>query len=248
MEQIIVRDLGRMEYKAAWDIQDGIFQAMVGRKLAGRGVGAGREGRPSHHLLFCEHDPVVTIGKSGNEQNLLASAELLRNMGIGFYRNNRGGDITYHGPGQVVGYPILDLDCFFTDIHRYLRFLEEVIILAMADYGLKGDRLPGSTGVWMDPGDLVRARKICAIGVRTSRWVTMHGFAFNVNTDLRHFDLIVPCGITGKQVTSMQRELGREIDTDEVKSAIVSHFGKVFGAAMTAAPKGRTMPAHPHGA
>jgi lipoyl(octanoyl) transferase len=178
-------------------------------------------------LLFVEHPHVYTMGKSGDLGNLLADDERLKAINAEFFRTNRGGDITYHGPGQLVGYPILDLDEYFTDIHRYLRTLEEVIIATLADYGLKGDRSPGETGVWLDVGSPF-ARKICAMGVRASRWVTMHGWAFNLNTDLRYFEYIIPCGIKDKAVTSLQRELGRPVDESEVKALVAGHFARLF--------------------
>ena len=184
-----------------------------------------------NYLIFVEHPHVLTLGKSGVIEHLLMSEEFLRAKHISFYKVNRGGDITYHGLGQVVGYPILDLDNFFPDIHKYLRSLEEVIILTLADYGLKGERSPGETGVWLDVGT-PKARKICAMGVRASRWVTMHGFALNVNTDLSYFGYIVPCGIADKAVTSLKAELGREVPMEEVKQRITTHFLEVFAATL----------------
>ena len=186
-------------------------------------------------LLFVEHPHVYTLGKSGNLENLLANEEQLKAIQAEFYPINRGGDITYHGPGQLVGYPILDLDHYFTDIHRYLRTLEEVIILVLAEYGLHAERSPGETGVWLDVGTPF-ARKICAMGVRASRWVTMHGWAFNVNTDLRYFEYIIPCGITDKSVTSLDRELKRSISMDEVKEKVKRHFESQFGAVLVPDP------------
>ncbi|WP_431196674.1 lipoyl(octanoyl) transferase LipB [Nonlabens ulvanivorans] len=182
-----------------------------------------------NHLLFVEHDHVYTLGKSGDLENLLANESLLKNIGATFYKINRGGDITYHGPGQIVGYPILDLENFFTDIHKYLRFLEEIFIKILADYGLKGERSDGETGVWLDVGTPF-ARKICAMGVRASRWVTMHGFAFNVNTNLGYFDHIIPCGIEDKAVTSLAAELKRPVNEDEVKEKIKLYFSELFEA------------------
>jgi len=181
-----------------------------------------------HQLLFVEHPHVYTLGKSGNIENVLLSEENLAKRGIDFFRINRGGDITYHGPGQIVGYPIFDLEKFYTDIGKYLRNLEEVVILTMAEYGLKGERSPGETGVWIDPERRGYERKICAIGVRASRWVTMHGFALNVNTSLDYFNFIIPCGIQNKQVTSLQKELGREVDMNEVKEKLKKNFERVF--------------------
>jgi len=183
-----------------------------------------------HYLLFVEHPPVFTLGKNGNIGNVLLSEERLRQMGIEFYRTNRGGDITFHGPQQIVGYPILDLEKFDTDIGHYLRNLEEIVILTLAQYGIKAGRSTGETGVWIDPGVKGRERKICAIGVRCSRWITMHGFAFNVNTDLNYFNLIIPCGIQNKQVTSLKKELGRDVNFAEVKEKVKDNFEKVFDA------------------
>lgn len=183
-----------------------------------------------NHLLFCEHPHVYTLGKSGFMENLLLSDSRLKELNVSFYKTNRGGDITYHGPGQIVGYPILDLELFFTDLGKYMRSLEEVIIRTLSFYGIKGDRLPGSTGVWLDPDLPSKERKICAMGVRCSRWVTMHGFAFNINTDLRYFDYIIPCGITDKSVTSLQKELGEKVDEQEVKEILIKEFANVFNA------------------
>jgi lipoyl(octanoyl) transferase len=183
----------------------------------------------NHYLLFVEHPPVYTLGKSGDMGNVLISEEERASKGISFYNTNRGGDITFHGKDQLVGYPILDLDKFYTDLGRYLRSLEEVIILTMADYGLKGERSPGETGVWLDASIPGKERKICAMGIRCSRWITMHGFAFNINTDLTYFDYIIPCGIQNKQVTSLERELGHRFDMAEVKEKVKKNFEKVFG-------------------
>ena len=179
------------------------------------------------HLLFCEHPNVYTLGKSGDEKNLLVNEDYLKSRGASFYKINRGGDITYHGPGQIVGYPILDLDNFFTDIHKYLRLLEDAVLKTIVEYGIKGDRSGGETGVWLDVGKPT-ARKICALGVRSSRWVTMHGFAFNVNTDLSYFENIVPCGIADKSVTSLQEELGHKLDIEEVKEKLKNHLASIF--------------------
>jgi len=220
-----------MEYGDAWAYQEKLLQENTGIKsLNAKGEKAGDT---IHHLLFCEHPPVYTLGKSGKEEHVLVSKEELLNRGIAYYPTNRGGDITFHGPGQVVGYPILDLEKFYTDIGKYLRNLEEVIILTIASYGLKGQRSAGETGVWLDPENKMKARKICAMGVRCSRWVTMHGFALNVNTDLNYFTMIVPCGIADKQVTSLQKELGREVDMEEVKEKIRENFCKVFEVSLT---------------
>lgn len=222
------RDLGSMDYKEAWDYQERLFAEIADRKVRNRREDL--QEATSNYFLFVEHPHVYTLGKSGDVQNLLLSEEQLRAKGATFYKINRGGDITYHGPGQVVGYPILDLENFFTDIHKYLRLLEEVIILTLADYGLQATRSPGETGVWLDVGTPF-ARKICAMGVRASRWVTMHGFALNVNTDLGYFDNIIPCGIRGKGVTSLHVELGvDQVDEEAVKARIKFHFASLFEA------------------
>jgi lipoyl(octanoyl) transferase len=233
-------ELGNWTYQRAWDSQESIFNEVVARKSSNRKLP--EEERIATHdtLLFVEHPHVYTLGKSGDVGNLLADDERLKSIGAEFYRTNRGGDITYHGPGQLVGYPILDLDEHFTDIHRYLRTLEEVIIATLADYGLSGDRSPGETGVWLDVGTPF-ARKICAMGVRASRWVTMHGWAFNLNTDLRYFEYIIPCGIKDKAVTSLQRELGRPIDEDEVKARVAGHFARLFEVDLVPTPADRLL-------
>ncbi|MEY8020925.1 lipoyl(octanoyl) transferase LipB [Muriicola sp. SD30] len=227
-KKVAIEDLGLKDYKETWDYQEELFQEIIGLKIRNR-----REATTlptPNHFLFVEHPHVYTLGKSGDIENLLVDEEQLKKRGATFYKINRGGDITYHGPGQIVGYPILDLDNFFTDIHKYLRLLEEMIILTLADYGLKGERSKGETGVWLDVGTPF-ARKICAMGVRASRWVTMHGFAFNINTDLSYFDLMIPCGIKGKGVTSLNVELGkREIPIHEVQEKLLLHFGKLFEA------------------
>ena len=228
MKRVMFRDLGLIDYAAAWDLQEQLFQEVISRKLHNRSASPEEQRDQIHHLLFCEHPHVYTLGRTGEEKNLLLQEQKLSEIGATFYKNNRGGDITYHGPGQIVGYPILDLDYFFTDIHKYLRLLEEAIILTLSDYGLEGDRYPGYTGVWLDPKDPFRARKICAMGVRCSRWVTMHGFAFNVNSDLSFFNNIIPCGITDKAVTSLEKELGRIIDISEVKVRLRNHLANLF--------------------
>lgn len=228
MKRVFFRDLGLVDYATAWETQEKLFAEVIARKLQNRSAYPGEQQEQYHHLLFCEHPHVYTLGRTGEERNLLLPEEELLQIGATFYKNNRGGDITYHGPGQLVGYPILDLDQFFTDIHKYLRLLEEAIILTLADYGLVGDRYPGYTGVWLDPTDPVKARKICAMGVRCSRWVTMHGFAFNVNSDLSYFKNIIPCGINDKAVTSLQQELNRNMDMDEVKMRLRNHLSKLF--------------------
>ena len=227
---IAVRDIGTSEYGEAWSYQDELFKEIVEIKLANRNREVELE-RPGY-FLFTEHNHVYTLGKSGDLSNLLLSEEQLSEKGISFFKSNRGGDITYHGPGQVVGYPIIDLEAYKADIRWYMRNLEEVIIRTIAHYGLQGQRSEGETGVWLDVGTPF-ARKICALGVRTSRWVTMHGFALNVNTDLGYFDHIIPCGIRGKAVTSLHAELRRKVDPEEVKSLILKHFSEVFETEMT---------------
>jgi len=225
-------DMGRLRYADAWALQERLFQRVVAAKLLRRETGApNRQGK--HYLLLGDHLEVFTLGRNGAEANLLVSPEKLAAEGIDFFRINRGGDITFHGPGQLVGYPILDLDCLFTDIGRYLRLIEECVIRVLASYGLEGQRLPGATGVWLDPDNPFRARKICAIGIRASRWVTMHGFALNVNTDLDRFRLIVPCGITDKAVTSLQAELGHPVEVPEVVERWQREFTGLFGVELS---------------
>ncbi|WP_421824215.1 lipoyl(octanoyl) transferase LipB [Flagellimonas oceanensis] len=227
-KKVALQDLGFKDYKETWDYQEALFKDIVDTKVRNRREDAGLE--TPNHFLFVEHPHVYTLGKSGDINNLLVDEKKLAEKGATFYKINRGGDITYHGPGQVVGYPILDLDNFFTDIHKYLRFLEEMVIQTLADYGLKGQRSEGETGVWLDVGTPF-ARKICAMGVRASRWVTMHGFALNVNTDLGYFDMMVPCGIKDKAVTSLNVELGqKEVDMQEVKAKLLQHFTTLFKA------------------
>lgn len=225
-KKIHLEDLGSRDYKATWDYQEVLFQEVVAVKMAKREQ---PELETPNYFLFVEHPHVYTLGKSGSMEHLLLTEKQLETKGATFYKINRGGDITYHGPGQIVGYPILDLENFFSDIHKYLRFLEEVIILTLAEYGIHGTRSEGETGVWLDVGTPF-ARKICAMGVRASRWVTMHGFALNVNADLGYFDHIIPCGIKGKAVTSMHVELGQNIDEVAVKSKIITHFADLFEA------------------
>ena len=227
MQLVKYRDLGTMEYDFAWKLQQNIFDDIVGKKLKNRALMPDKQLDYQHHLLFVEHDPVITLGKNADEKNLLLNEDFLKQKGVDLFHINRGGDITYHGPGQVVGYPILDLDHFFTDLGKYLRSIEEVIIRTLAEYNLIGERLKGATGVWLD-ADKPTARKICAIGIRCSRWVTMHGFAFNVNTDLSYFDFIIPCGIADKAVTSLKKELGREVDMQEIKNKLKKNFEIVF--------------------
>ena len=229
-KQIIVKDLGHKDYKETWDYQESLFEEIVELKRKNRAENT--EVSTPNYFLFVEHPHVYTLGKSGHIENLLIDEAALAKKGASFYKINRGGDITYHGPGQIVGYPIIDLENFFTDIHKYLRSLEEVIIRTLADYGIKGERSEGETGVWLDVGTPF-ARKICAMGVRASRWVTMHGFALNVNTDLGYFDNIIPCGIRGKAVTSLNVELSKEkVNTEEVKRYILKHFEEIFGVSI----------------
>ena len=225
MPNVVFQDLGLIDYKEAWDYQEKLFNEILDVKKNNRKKNI--QDPSLSYLLFCEHPHVYTLGKSGDENNLLVNEEYLRSRGVTFYKINRGGDITYHGPGQIVGYPILDLDNFFTDIHKYLRYLEEAVILTLADYGIESTRSNGETGVWLDVGG-EKARKICALGVRSSRWVTMHGFAFNVNCDLSYFGNIIPCGIVDKSVTSMQKELGKEVDMQEVQQRLKGHLESLF--------------------
>ncbi len=234
-QEVQFRDLGQMAYKEAWDYQEQLLQEAVRIKSAIRDLQekneaalAGTPLKTDHYLLFVEHPPVYTLGKSGDISNVLLSEEEMSSKGISFYRSNRGGDITFHGPQQLVGYPILDLEKFYTDIGKYLRNIEETIILTLAEYGIDAGRSPGETGVWIDADKKGMERKICAIGVRSSRWVTMHGFALNVNTDLSYFDNIIPCGIKDKQVTSIEKELGRAVDMQEVKEKVKRNFEEVF--------------------
>ncbi len=229
MQTVKFRDLGQMDYQAAWDLQTLLHRNLVDKKLNNKHLQLGSYPQ-EHQLLLVEHPPVYTLGKSGSMDHLLLSEEEMTGRGIQFFPINRGGDITFHGPGQIVGYPILDLDCFFTDVHRYVRNIEEVIIRTLAEYGIASQRIQGFTGVWIADTTGERFRKICAIGVHLSRWVTLHGWAFNVNTPLEYFDYIVPCGITDedKTVTSMAKELGRPVDMQEVKEKIKRHFADVF--------------------
>lgn len=223
-----VSDLGTKDFKATWDLQEELFRGILDKKIENRRQNLNIP--TPNYFLFVEHPHVYTLGKSGNLENLLLNDAQLKEKNATFYKINRGGDITYHGPGQIVGYPILDLDNFFTDIHKYLRFLEEVIILTLAEYGLSAERSPGETGVWLGVGTPF-ARKICAMGVRASRWVTMHGFALNVNADLGYFDHIIPCGIKGKAVTSLNVELGlSQVNETEVKQKLLKHFSRLFEA------------------
>lgn len=227
--KIFVQDLGEKDYRDTWEYQEQLFQKTLDLKIANRREGT--EVETPNHFLFVEHPHVYTLGKSGDFANLLINERQLEERGATYYKVNRGGDITYHGPGQIVGYPILDLENFFTDIHKYLRLMEETMIMVLADYGLNGVRSNGETGVWLDVGTPF-ARKICAMGVRASRWVTMHGFALNVNANLGYFDNIIPCGIRGKAVTSLHAELNRYIDEREVKEKILQYFSQLFEAEM----------------
>lgn len=224
-KKVKITELGFLPYSEAWDIQEEHFSNTIAVKRQNRQLDSSI--LTENHLLLVEHPPVFTLGKSGKIDHLLLKEEVLKSKGIAFFKTNRGGDITFHGPGQLVGYPILDLDNFFTDIHKYLRYLEEIIIKTLSDFGLNSARSDGETGVWLDL-DTPFARKICAMGVRASRWVTMHGFALNINTDLSYFDYIVPCGIQGKGVTSIAKELKREVDPSLVKAAVLKHFSEVF--------------------
>tara|TARA_B100000767_G_scaffold274345_1_gene307027 strand:+ start:2110 stop:2820 length:711 start_codon:yes stop_codon:yes gene_type:complete len=226
-KKIQVKELKNTTYQPAWDFQEKLLKEIVDLKMLNR---RNETQQPTpNYFLWVEHPPVITLGKSGTIDHLLLNEEQLQDRGIEYYKTNRGGDITFHGLGQVVGYPILDLENFFTDIHKYLRLLEEMVILTLKDFGLEGTRSPGETGVWLDVGTPF-ARKICALGVKASRWVTMHGFAFNVNTDLAYFDYIIPCGIKGKGVTSLEAELKKEISLIEVKEKLAKHFQNLFEA------------------
>jgi lipoyl(octanoyl) transferase len=229
-KNITFEDLGLIEYQEAWDYQTKIFEKTIAVKSVNRKKkDQGLEVETTkNHLIFCEHPHVYTLGKSGKESHLLMNSTQLEENNISYHKINRGGDITYHGPGQIVGYPIFDLDNFFTDIHKYLRFIEEAVILTLEEYGIKSGRIDGLTGVWLDIDDPIKSRKICALGVKCSRWVTMHGFAFNVNTDLSLFKNIVPCGIDDKAVTSMQNEIGKEIDITEVKKKLLVNLSNLF--------------------
>jgi lipoyl(octanoyl) transferase len=229
---VLFRNLGTMDYKTAWDLQETLLQQGVAQKMDAKNKDAATANESyviKNYLLFVEHPPVYTLGKSGKMEHVLLSEAEIAEKQIGFFKINRGGDITFHGPGQIVGYPIFDLEQFYTDIGRYLRGLEEVIIRTLAGYGIKAGRSAGETGVWIDAEVPGRERKICAMGVRCSRWITMHGFAFNINTDLDYFKHIVPCGIQNKSVTSLQQELGRQVPLAEVQEKLLLHFRDVFG-------------------
>lgn len=225
MRNVTYIDKNLIDYKQGWDFQETLFKEVIDLKIAKRDGKS--EETPGNYLIFCEHPHVYTLGKSGAEGNLLINEEMLRSKNAAFYKINRGGDITYHGPGQLVMYPIFDLDQFFTDIHKYMRFLEEAVILTLSEFGILAGRLPGMTGVWLDVGS-PNERKICAMGVKSSRWVTMHGIALNVNTDLSYFNHIVPCGIVDKSVTSMQKELGKEINLAHVQQVLKENMSTIF--------------------
>jgi len=227
-KQVLFKDLGLIDYKVCWDYQENLFNETIAQKIANRNLVPLEQIETKNHLLFVEHPHVYTLGKSGDASHLLINDNQLEEKKATYYKINRGGDITYHGPGQLVGYPILDLDHFFTDIHKYLRLLEETIILTLDEYGIKAGRSKGETGVWLDEDNIFKARKICAMGVRCSRWVTMHGWGFNVNSNLDYFSNIIPCGIQDKAVTSLNKELGQDVDMSEIKEKLKKHFSSLF--------------------
>lgn len=227
-KRVEFRDLGLIDYHQAWEYQESLFAETVEIKIRNRNLPVQEQSPTPNYLLFLEHPHVYTLGKSGKQENLLLDESGLNEKNATFYKINRGGDITYHGPGQLVGYPILDLDNFFTDIHKYLRLLEEAVILTLAEYGIEAGRIAGLTGVWLDANKQENPRKICALGVKSSRWVTMHGFAFNINSDLNYFSNIIPCGIDDKAVTSLQKELGEEISLEDVKEKMKKHLSTLF--------------------
>lgn len=230
MHRTIYKDLGLIDYQSAWDCQTELQQSLIKSKIENRDLPADQRSAELHYLLLCQHNPVYTLGKSGSMDNLLLSEQELLAEGVQFYKINRGGDITYHGPGQIVGYPILDLDYIFTDVHKYVNCLEEAIILTLQEYEIQAFRIPKYTGVWLPATDTLPERKICAIGVHLSRWVTLHGFAFNVSTDLRYFQSIIPCGIDPleKSVTSMEAELGTKLNIKEVENILLGYLSQVF--------------------
>lgn len=232
-KHVQVQSLGVIDYQTAWDYQERLFADIQALKVQNRTTATDQQQPTPNYLLFCEHPHVYTLGKSGKDGHLLANDDFLKTIGATYYRINRGGDITYHGPGQLVGYPILDLDNFFTDIHRYMRLLEESIIQTLAEYGIDAGRISGLTGVWLDYERQENPRKICAMGVKASRWVTMHGFALNVNTDLSYFSHIVPCGIADKAVTSIQQELGYAVPLNEVAQKVQRHLATLFEMTLT---------------
>lgn len=229
-KRVIYEDLGLIQYEEGWKYQQSLHDGIKATKLANRKKAVKDQKKQEHYFLICVHEPVFTLGKSGSIDHLLLSEDLLKEKGFSFFKINRGGDITYHGPGQIVGYPILDLDCFFTDVHQYVRYIEEIIIRTLSDFGIVGTRINGFTGVWIEGDENRPNRKVCAIGVHLSRWVTMHGFALNVNTNLSHFNYIVPCGISSenKTVTSMAMELGQPLDEVLVKERLKHHFTSLF--------------------
>ena len=222
-------NLGLIDYKDAWDYQTDLFEKVLGVKTANRTLPDNQQRATENFLVFCQHPHVYTLGKSGKEQNLLVKFDDLNSIGASYYHINRGGDITYHGPGQIVGYPIIDLENFFTDIHKYMRLLEEAVIETVREFGVNAGRIPGLTGVWINHNEKESARKICALGVKTSRWVTMHGFALNVNTDLNYFNRIVPCGIDDKEVTSLEKELRQAVDLSAVEEVLKNKIADLFG-------------------
>lgn len=225
MPEVHVQHLGLVDYKVAWDYQEELFKDAIDKKIALRKGEA--VDKPSNYLLVCEHPHVYTLGKSGEQSHLLLSDERLKEINATYYKINRGGDITYHGPGQLVVYPLFDLEVFFTDIHKYMRYLEEAVIQTLAEYGVEGMRVEGLTGVWIE-GDTPKARKICALGVKSSRWVTMHGIGFNINTDMNYFNYIVPCGIQDKAVTSLEKEIGKSVPLAEVATKLIKHLATLF--------------------
>lgn len=229
-QQVFVKDLGRIAYSEALEVQRELFSGLVELKKKNRLENPIDRITPNHHFLFCEHDPVITLGRTGKAQNLLLNSEQLEEQDIAFYKTNRGGDITFHGPGQIVGYPIFDLECFFTDVHKYVRYIEEGVIRTLQAFNIKGKRVKGYSGVWLDADGQRPERKICAIGIHLSRWISMHGFAFNVNTDLRFFDKIIPCGISdeNRDVTSLSRELGYPVDLILVKKHLLKNYASLF--------------------
>jgi lipoyl(octanoyl) transferase len=224
-KDVHVQDLGLIDYKEAWNYQEQLFQEIIDIKIRNRKTGS--DFQTTNYLLLCEHPHVYTLGKSGDENNLLLNEISLKHHAASYYKINRGGDITYHGPGQLVVYPIFDLDNFFTDIHKYMRFLEEIVIRTLAHYGVLGARYEGLTGVWVDP-KTPRARKICALGVKASRWVTMHGIGFNINSDLSYFDHIIPCGIQDKAVTSLEKEIGEKVNISDIKNVLLKEMTELF--------------------
>lgn len=227
-KEVYYQHLGLIDYQEAWDYQESIFKEVVDQKISNRNLPLDQQLPTKNYLIFCQHPHVYTLGKSGSEDHILLNSQELEQKQAKYYKINRGGDITYHGPGQIVGYPILDLDNFFTDIHKYLRFLEEAVILTLKEYGIESGRIEGLTGVWIDHETQRNPRKICALGVKSSRWVTMHGFALNVNTDLSYFQNIVPCGISDKAVTSMAKELDDELDISGVEQVLLKHLVQIF--------------------